>query len=154
MSEIKLSIELVPRTCWYSNVRSCVSSSDWDFLRKESYENANHKCEICSGVGNKHKVECHEIWSYDDDKKIQKLERLISLCPTCHMVKHPGLAEIKGKLGIVKNQLQKINKMTLEEVDEYLNYSFYVWNHRSQFEWKIDMSFLDDKNIKYQPDRK
>lgn len=37
-------------------------------------------------------VECHEVWDYDDDRKIQRLERRVALCPACHEVKHAGLA--------------------------------------------------------------
>ena len=37
---IKLTIELVPRTAWFSNVRSMVSREDWDVLRKECYAQA------------------------------------------------------------------------------------------------------------------
>jgi hypothetical protein len=44
---------------------------------------ANNKCEICKETGKtqgyKHNVECHEIWIYNDEDKIQKLIGLISL---------------------------------------------------------------------------
>jgi hypothetical protein len=60
----KLSIELVPQTCWFSNVRDHVDQKTWDILRKDTYKKANYKCEICGGVGSKHPVECHEIWDY------------------------------------------------------------------------------------------
>lgn len=48
---MKLTIELVPTTCWYSNVRSNVSKAEWDIIRKESYSNANNCCEICKSTG-------------------------------------------------------------------------------------------------------
>ena len=60
--KIKLTIELVPKTAWYKNVRSEVSKDRWDELRKECYRNANYKCEVCGGTGPKWPVECHEIW--------------------------------------------------------------------------------------------
>jgi UDP-N-acetylglucosamine transferase subunit ALG13 len=70
-----LEPELVPKTCWYSNVRSCVSPNDWDILRKECFTLINNLCEICGGKGNKWPVECHEVWEYDEANKIQKLVR-------------------------------------------------------------------------------
>jgi len=33
-NEQKLTIELVPQTCWFSNVRSEVTSQMWDLLKK------------------------------------------------------------------------------------------------------------------------
>ena len=54
----RLTIELVPSTCWFSNVRSNISKQDWDRLRKETYKKANYRCEICGGVGRNHPVEC------------------------------------------------------------------------------------------------
>ena len=60
---MKLTIELVPQTAWYSNVRSNVTKSEWDVLRKACYKAAGYKCEVCSGKGPKHPVECHEMWS-------------------------------------------------------------------------------------------
>ena len=107
---MKLHIELVPRTSWYSNVRSNVPPSQWDKLRRASYAAAGYKCEICGGKGHKHPVECHEEWDYviEDGERIQRLKKLISLCPNCHKVKHPGLAQIKGELHIVVKQLMKV----------------------------------------------
>lgn len=34
----RLTIELVPRTCWFDNVRSAVSSTDWKRLRQQTPE--------------------------------------------------------------------------------------------------------------------
>ena len=46
----KLTIELVPATCWQTNVRSVVKKSEWDKIRKRVYKEAGHKCEVC-GAG-------------------------------------------------------------------------------------------------------
>lgn len=147
MSHPKLTIELVPKTSWYTNVRSQVSKTEWDRIRLKCYQNAGHVCEICGDVGTnqgvRHKVECHEIWEYNDAKRIQKLTGLIALCPNCHIVKHPGLAQINGKESIVFNQLQKVNNMTLEEAVSYLTDSFAIWQARSMHNWTIDTTFLD-----------
>ena len=42
-----LHIELIQKTCFYSNVRTLLPNKYWDKLRKESYEAANNVCEIC-----------------------------------------------------------------------------------------------------------
>ena len=146
MNNLKLTIELVPKTCWYSNVRSNVSKSEWDIIRKKCYEKANNVCEIWGDVGTnqgiRHKVECHEIWTYKDDTKEQILEGLISLCPRCHKTKHVGLAQMNGELEIVIRQLMIVNDMDRDEAEEYITDAFTVWGERSRFNWTLDISYL------------
>ena len=67
---MRLTIELVPESCWYSNVRSEVSKATWDVLRKAAYKKAGYVCEICGGKGPTYPVACHEMWSYDMDKGV------------------------------------------------------------------------------------
>lgn len=145
---MKLSIELVPKSCWYSNVRSNVSEEEWDIIRKKCYKNAGNICEICGKTGKNqgynHNVECHEIWNYDDKKYIQKLTGLIALCPFCHKTKHVGLAQMNGEEDIVINQLMKVNNISKSEVEKYINDSFLIWLDRSDEEWELDISYLDE----------
>jgi hypothetical protein len=145
-SKPKLLVELVPSTCHFSNVRTTVSTKEWDKIRHISYEAANHVCEICSDTGKnqgyKHNVECHEIWHYDDKKHIQKLVGLISLCPTCHQVKHIGRAIAIGKQNEAIGQLLKVNKWTPEEAAAHIAESFELYKERSKFQWILDISIL------------
>ena len=53
---------------------------------------------------------CHEIFEFDDQKLIQKLTKLVALCPDCHMVKHIGLAEVNGNLKKATKHFMKVNK--------------------------------------------
>ena len=139
---IKLTIELVPSTSWYSNVRSEVSKSEWDFIRKKVYRNANYHCEICYGVGKKWPVECHEIWVYDDEKHIQELGGMQALCPNCHMVKHIGRTVEIGKGLQAISHLCKVNFWSKEKATEYMQESFAIWNERSQHEWRLNLFYL------------
>jgi len=141
---MKLTIELVPKTSWYSNVRSNVSRKEWDVIRKRSYSDANHVCEICGGVGTKHPVECHEIWDYNDETHEQTLVGLISLCPKCHGVKHAGLSISKGKEDLVVSQLMKVNGMTRNQAITYINESFDKFVERSKYTWKVNIEYLQD----------
>lgn len=148
-NDIKLTIELIPSTCHFSNVRTTVTPKQWDKIRFISYEQANHKCEICGGAGKeqgyRHNVECHEIWLYDDENKIQKLIGLISLCPTCHQVKHIGRAIMIGKDKECYNQLAIVNNWTSEQVIQHITESFELHKERSQYEWTLDISILNEE---------
>ncbi len=141
---MKLTVELVPSTSWFSNLRSLLTSAEWDKIRKACYKKANYKCEICDGKGDKHPVECHETWEYDDINKIQKLVSLISLCPNCHEVKHIGLAGIKGRKENAMSHFCKVNKCAMAEAEKYVQEAFVLWNTRSEVEWKLDISALEE----------
>lgn len=145
---MKLTVELVPQTCWFSNVRSAVSPAQWDFIRKQVYSAAYDTCEICGGVGDKHPVECHEVWNYDDENHIQKLERMIALCPDCHSVKHFGFTSMYRDVDRAVDHFRKVNQMKkLKKVNAYFVEVFKVWTERSKFEWKLDISALTDYGI-------
>lgn len=138
---IKLTIELVPKTSWYNNVRSKISKSEWDVIRNLSYKLAGHKCEICSATG---RMECHEIWEYNETDLIQRLTGFVCLCKDCHRVKHPGLAKLKGEELLVEQQLMKVNNMTEYEAINYLMESFKTWENRNRYKWMIDISYVNE----------
>jgi len=146
----KLSVELVPSTCWYSNVRTTLPQKEWDRLRKESYEKADYKCEICGQTGleqgYKHRLECHEIWHYDDSMKIQKLMGLISLCPRCHQTKHFGRSSAIGLQDAVLTHMEQVNGWDHKESVTYIAECFQKHAERSKSEWKLDISVLSDKH--------
>ena len=144
---MKLTIELVPRTSWYNNVRSNVSDVRWKELRTTCYNKAGRKCEICGETGKDqgygHNVECHEIWEYDEYKHLQTLKGLIALCPLCHKTKHAGLARINGEQELVVTQLMKVNNIDKYSAVLSLEDAFLIWDERSVFEWNVDISWLD-----------
>lgn len=149
MKKPKLTIELIPSTSFYTNVRSILPKSEWDRLRKQSYEKANFKCQICGDVGTnqgyKHKLECHEIWVYQNNG-IQLLKELISLCPKCHLVKHIGRAIAIGKKKVVYDHLAKVNKWDKTSVEAYIGACFQEHKERSKIKWKINIKILTEKH--------
>ncbi len=86
---VRLSIELVPSSCWYSNVRTVLTRWGTGIASAAKvYEAAGRRCEVCGGArGGVHPVECHEAWEYDDVGHVQRLARMTALCPACHEVK-------------------------------------------------------------------
>jgi hypothetical protein len=137
-----LTVELVPRTSWFRNVRSHVSADDWARLKRMVAGQAGHRCEICGGRGPRWPVECHEIFSYDDARRVQRLERLIALCPACHEVKHIGLAGVRGRRRAATEHLARVNNWSRSDAELYLEACFEQWYRRSLHEWKLDLSLL------------
>lgn len=144
---VKLSIELVPRTSWFKNLRQELSSGEWDVVRRECYKAAGYRCEICGGVGGKHPVECHERWSYCDKRKVQTLNGVIALCPDCHMVKHIGLANIRGLGDKAVRHLASVNSWSIAKAERYVERQFEVHMQRSNYSWEVDMSWLENAGL-------
>jgi hypothetical protein len=140
--EPRLTIELVPRSCWFSNVRKQVPPREWDRIRSQVYERAGRRCELCGGRGSRHPVECHEVWEYDEAANVQRLVRMIALCPACHEVKHIGLAGVKGRSQIAQAHLAGVNGWTPEIAARYVDEAFALWLTRSRRSWSLDISSL------------
>jgi len=140
---MRLTIELVPSSSWFSNVRSEVSKEEWDRIRKKCYQRANYRCEICGGKGPTHPVECHEEFHYDEYRGLQILIRLIALCPACHEVKHYGLATVNGRAKEAREHLMKINNMSEVDAHCYLKGVAEEWQLRNKIDWILDLSYLD-----------
>ena len=152
----QITIEMVPKPLWYKNVRSEVSKAEWDRLRKQTYRAAGHRCEICGGTGldqgAKWPVECHEIWHYDDEARIQKLDGLICLCPMCHSIKHFGRTQANAGnspramayFAACLDHMVTVNGWDHAQVKAHVHEEQRQWQERSRHEdWDQDMSLLD-----------
>lgn len=144
----RLSLELVPLTAHYQNIRSALPTQTWDNLRKACYNDAEYRCEICFGRGTEHPVEAHEKWEYIHlgmpAKGWQKLVKIQALCPACHEVKHMGLAEKNGRLKPALAHLAAINGWSETETVAYVTQAFEIWRKRSQEPWGLDITVLKD----------
>jgi len=143
----QLTIELVPATSWFKNARTVLSKAEWDVARKQVYKAAGHVCEICGDQGPRWPVECHEVWTFEDARNWQKLERLQALCPDCHLVKHYGFAQIKGWEKRAFDQLCKVNEWSKLTGQQYVGESFKLWQKRSQKSWTVDITNLSQYGI-------
>jgi hypothetical protein len=140
----KLMVELVPRSTWGWNLRSELTRTQWDRLRKATYARAGNRCEVCGGKGRKHPVECHERWEYDDVNHVQKLVGLEALCPYCHEVRHIGRAMNEGNGERAMIHLDRVNNWSSEQTTKHVAEAMQVWHERSKHEWTLDLSWLND----------
>jgi 5-methylcytosine-specific restriction endonuclease McrA len=144
---MKLTLDLVPASCFFTNVRAFVSKKQWDTIRFKVYSKAYDTCEICGGIGPAHAVECHEIFEYNDSELIQKLTGMIALCPNCHNTKHFGLSELQGKRVKILKHFMKVNKVNKTDAEKYISEQFIIWAKRSKYRWALDISLLKDYGI-------
>lgn len=155
MSAPVLSIELVPATCWWSNLRSVLTPEQWGRCKWFVRQRSGDRCELCRGRGDKWPVECHEQWAYDDKTFTQLLIGLIALCPRCHEAKHIGHANVTGNFERARRRLGVANRWTLEQVDAYIDSEMRVWETRSRNHWSADLTWLKsiDVPVPTLPDR-
>jgi hypothetical protein len=146
----ELFVDLIPSTCWFTNVRYCIHPCDWDRVRRFVYKRVNYICEGC-GINtriNNIRLDAHERWSYDLDTHTQKLVRLVALCADCHQSTHYGLAEINGKSEEAFSHLQATRHFTEDECHMHIINAFDVWLNRSKIEWTLDLSLIENNNIR------
>lgn len=147
----RLEFELVPSTCWWSNVRSQVTKAQWEVCKAFVKERSGSQCEICGGVGKKWPVECHEIWDYDDDAQVQTLVGLIALCPDCHAAKHIGRTlEVytQREQERIFEHVQRVNNWDRMTTTKAIAYAFAIWSIRSDWQWSLDVSYLKNVGLK------
>ena len=117
-----LFVDLVPSTCWFTNVRSCVDARDWERLRRMVTRRAQRRCEICGAPEDRtvrRWLEAHERWVYDERSRVQTLRRLICLCTDCHTVTHFGYAQVRGLGARALAHLREVTGMTEAQAEAY-----------------------------------
>jgi hypothetical protein len=149
-----LFVDLIPKSCWFSNVRTCIADKDWERLRRLVVNRAGHRCEACGQGENrdvKRWLEAHERWEYEDTTQVQRLKRIVCLCTDCHTTTHFGLARIKGLDGQARAHLRSVTGMSERDTADHIDAAFAVWIDRSAREWTLDLSILIDAGITLAP---
>lgn len=141
MAEFKLDFELVPDSCWYSNLRSALPAPAWDVLRKKAYSRANGKCMICGAPCVR--LEAHEQWEYDDKNGVQRLKNIIAVCRPCHEVIHIGRTQLMEREEQACKHFMKVNNCSYAEYRAALGEANEKHRERSRREWSLDISSLE-----------
>lgn len=140
----KLETELVPEALWGKSLREQYPTQ-WGKLKGMARAWAGSKCEICGGTGTKYPVEIHEVWEYTvtDMNGLQRLLRLIALCPACHAAKHYGRSAIvrfPDGLRKLRQHMMSVNGCSEKELNLSLAEARRIWDERNRLEWSQDLS--------------
>jgi hypothetical protein len=149
-----LFVDLVPSSCWFTNVRSCVDQRDWERLRRMVTNRAGRMCEICRRSEAREEerwMEVHERWAYDSSRHVQTLRRLICLCTDCHRTTHFGLAKVKGLSTQAFAHLMTVTGWPTQQADQHVREAFAVWEQRSRTVWTLDLSILTGAGVTIVP---
>jgi hypothetical protein len=121
-----LAVELVPRTAWWSNVRSNVTRAEWEKCKRYAKGLTGGVCKICGQVGQAQ----GDIWP---------------LCPRCHQCKHMGHSRATmnfDQWSELINHFKQVNEWPDWKIEKYLELCFNIWELRSRMQWSLDVSFL------------
>lgn len=147
----RLSVELVPVPCWGRNLRSRVSFPLWESVRQWCLASSHGKCLVCGASGSRARIECHEVWDYQDTVLVQRLAAVVPLCSLCHEAKHSGLANVRGRARFTERRLRHLNEWSEEQLDQYLALTYHLWALRSKNNWRRDYWWLADNGFPYRP---
>lgn len=147
MKKLKLEIELVPSSVWYSSLYQLLPKKAWYRIKQRLYVQEGRKCYICGSTEGR--FSAHEFWEYDDKDHIQRLAGVHHLCNLCHKIKHIGfwcyIARGKANLereGLNREDLIKhfctVNDCTTKDFLEHERKAFDAWTERSKHQWKQD----------------
>lgn len=145
-----LFVDLVPRSCWFTNVRSCVSPVDWERLRRPVLRRAGYRCEACGDGEDRATgrwLEVHERWHYDERSGVQALRRLICLCSPCHLVTHFGYANVTGRTEQAFAHLRRVACVNDVQAWAHLRSAENLWIERSARTWTLDLFMLTGAGI-------
>jgi predicted metal-dependent phosphoesterase TrpH len=156
MKKLQLTIDLVPKGAWGSNLRTCIPVKDWDKLRCACYERAGNRCSCCGCKCDK--LDAHEVWEYDIKTKTQTLVDIVALCSCCHLVKHYHHAESEGKDGIARRHFCKVNRCDNSCFEEHYFETMSSYNERSKVDkWELKAPTLErlgGQGVVFEPKQK
>jgi hypothetical protein len=111
----------------------------WDKIRKEQYKSEEYRCGICKCEA-RGKLDCHEIWEFDDVNRIQRLQGFIALCKLCHAVKHFGRIAMldENVRRQVEEHFMRVNECDLKTCKTHGDQAMALWVERSSHEWSFD----------------
>jgi hypothetical protein len=149
-----LSIDLVPMTSPVLNIKEHVTKDDWQYLKIEASANCKYVCKFCGVRGKKDNLlQFHENWQFDDENHVMILNGIVSLCQSCHFIKHVDKSTSFDQKMMAKDYLSKINGWTRNQTETYIDEALNLWRKRGNYQWHVDLSWLAQQNIKFSMER-
>jgi hypothetical protein len=139
-----LPIELVPETSIMSSVRDVITPPMWDALRQRVYAHAGYRCEACESALSRR---ADELWEFDDESHVQRLVRMVALCPECHGARRMDrFGQMRAGRRALEH-LARVNRWTVQQAERYRATAFQRWRERSRAWWSVDLDALRDYGI-------
>lgn len=138
----ELYIDLVPKNTMFSLYHS-LSKEDYYRLRDTLLKRAGYVCEICTqDCKNQSNIFLCERFSFSENTKIQKLEKIDVLCTKCF-----ATTRLKDK-NIALEHLQQVVDISKDEAKHIIYDAFETWKKKSGIQWNLDLSLLTNSGLK------
>jgi type IV secretory pathway TraG/TraD family ATPase VirD4 len=148
-----IHIDILPFSAHYADLANLLIPDQWTHLRKLAHQPFNNHCELCGRQGGtileesrRNMVECHEQYAFsspEDTKAVMRLERLMSLCPDCHLMFHLPYAAARQVNQQVVDHIGWINRWDVDKAREEASRAWQVWQSRSNHSWILNFGVLE-----------
>lgn len=136
---LRLKIELVPNPLQNKGLSSVLPYREWRKIAYAKKKRAGRRCEICGDDWGG--LNCHEIWSYNDETHVQKLEGFIVLCDICHQITHIdciSYAGVSWAFVDLSKHFMDVNKCDEKTYKDHKDAAIEECKQRSKYEWTTD----------------
>lgn len=150
---MRLKIQMIPKTMYEKNVRSELTTTDWQQLSRLIRYQAHGTCSICEAENlDLRDMDAHEVWDYIIEKKngekvyIQRLKEIIPVCKKCHAAIHIGHTKALGKQTHTNcyeravDHFMEVNHCGYSKFVEKERKAHKKWLKRSKHKWKLDIN--------------
>lgn len=136
--KLKLAVEPRPSSTWRVTLADRLPKTQWDKLRRECYQRANYECQVCGDKGSR--LHAHEVWAFDDKRKLQKLVDISCRCEMCHDVHHFGRSTKVYSPAYREKLIAhwcKVNELTREDFEAHLKEVMEKSKRRAKFYYNV-----------------
>ena len=150
------------------NLWGIFDKPSWSLVKREAAAHTGKRCCICGKRGGwfaekvfpanerRDGVDCHEVWEWSVPDQstgvgIQRLKRLLVVCPDCHMMFHEGYARVRSRDAGLEEESRRfierrrllVNRMDQAQLKASLESSRGILNRASGVDaWVMDLSHL------------
>ncbi|MBG0863709.1 hypothetical protein [Burkholderia sp. 9779_493] len=171
----KIRFEFIPTEQNFRNVRSALqykysSIQPWkeirDYIESKSFvyvlnENGEKTkkfvCRICKCSSKDFKedsttdTQCHEVWSYNEKSKVQKLVKLKPVCFFCHEIIHINrFYKDTEYQNLLLERYAEINEISMEQARKDLEFANSEKKRRSKYRYTLDISLINKLDFGYE----
>ncbi len=164
----------IPIAASSQNLWGVMSKDSWSHIRRSVYASSGHRCVICGGRGKgfiadaisqpeerRQTIEAHEVWDWSVPSMrtgigVQKLKKVLTLCPNCHAMFHEAhfvrMARVNGLDAEVREAIEKrrmlVNRVGHDALSsQLLTASNHLKSLASIDTWVVDLSHLSEQQF-------
>lgn len=96
-------------------------------------------------------TQCHEVWTYNEIKKVQKLAKLKPVCCLCHEVIHINrFNNDKAYQDLILERYCELNDIDMEQARKDLEFAESERKRRGHIKYSLDMSLINKLDLGYE----